>query len=378
MLNQITIPKVLHLIDSAGMYGAEKVILTLLEELKDSNFQGVLGCIRENDAEVPQIGKEAQSLGIPVKYFTMRRGFNPFGLQGILRFIRDKDICIVHSHGYKPDIFLGVLSKRKFKVVSTVHGWAKNSVGIKGRIYEFIDSMALKRIDRVVAVSNAVSNDLVKRGLKKEKITTIYNGLKICDNPITYDNSRIRPKCGLSNDSFVIGTVGRLTKIKGHYYLIKAMPFILKEITNCQLVIAGDGPLKEDLKNLIEELNLTPNIKIIGYIQDIDQFLSMINLFILPSISEGLPISLLEAMALGKPALCSAVGGIPEVITSLNYGILFPPADHISIADAVKNIFKDQERMNEIAVAGSRLIKEKFSSTIMAKQYSMLYSNLTV
>ncbi len=108
--------KVLHLIDSAGLYGAERVILTLLEELRNSEYPGILGCIRERESEIPAIAEEAQRIGIPVVYFTMRRGLNLAGIRIILRFIKDNGIRLIHSHGYKTNIFLGVLFLRNFKI----------------------------------------------------------------------------------------------------------------------------------------------------------------------------------------------------------------------------------------------------------------------
>lgn len=368
--------RVLHLIDSNGMYGAETVVLTLLENLLTSSYHCILGCIRDSKTAVPPITKGAQTSNIPLHYFTMKRGLNLFGLQRIVKYIRDKNIRIVHSHGYKPNIYLASLPFRKFKTISTVHGWAKNTAGLKMRIYEFLDSISLKRMDRVVAVSKAVKNDLKERGLRKEKIDLIYNGIKISSRISQFDTSYIRQQFGLSNDDFVIGTAGRLTTIKGHYYLIEAMPAILREIKTCTLLIAGDGPLQNNLTILIQKLNLSAHVKLIGYINDMDQFLSMIDIFALPSLSEGLPVSLLEALALGKPVLASAVGGIPEVITHYNEGVLIPPADTLSISKAIITIFQDKVKRTRIAALGKKLVEDKFSSKAMADHYSNIYSKL--
>lgn len=368
--------RVLHLIDSAGMYGAEKVVLTLLEELLNSKFPGILGCIRESVTEVPQIARAAQDKGIPVQYFTMGRGLNLFGILRIIRFIHNNGIRIVHSHGYKSNIFLGFLPVKKFRVVSTVHGWAKETGGMKIRIYEFLDSFALRRIDQVVAVSKGVINDLIKHGLREEKISVVYNGIKLSIIANSFNISQVRSRYGMTNDDFVIGTVGRLEKVKGHSYLIEAMPSILKEIKHCKLIIVGDGPLEMDLRRLVEKLDLSKYVKFAGYINDIDSFLAMIDLFVLPSLSEGLPITLLEAMDSGKPVLASEVGGIPEVITDNDNGLLFPSADSSSISKAIKNMYQDQSLTKKMSAKGKYIVKEQHSSSSMAKQYSTIYSRL--
>ena len=367
---------ILHLIDSAGMYGAEKVILTLLEELKSSAFPGILGCIRERETDAPQIAKEAKKFGIPIHYFTMKRGPNLFGLQQILRFIKDRDIHIVHSHGYKPNIFLSLIPNKKFKTISTVHGWAKDTVGVRGRVYEFLDSKALKRIDSIVTVSKAVVDYLIKKGIRKEKIELIYNGIKMNNNPHSFNIPKIRQGYGLPKDAFVIGAVGRLTKVKGHSYLIEAMPSILNEIKNCYLVIAGEGPLKEDLMSLIKKNNLLNNVKLIGYTEDIGEFLAMIDLFVMPSLSEGLPIALLEAMANEKPIIASNVGGIPEVITSEDTGILIQPTDSSAISKVIKKLYHDKDKITRMAVMGKKIVKDNFSSVSMAEEYIRIYSVL--
>ncbi|MCG3116090.1 MAG: glycosyltransferase [Candidatus Manganitrophus sp. SA1] len=367
---------VLHLIDSAGMYGAEKVVLTLLEELRDSPFPGILGCICENDAEPPLIAKKAEAAGIPVKYFIMKRGLDFSGVRDVLNFIQDHGIRLVHSHGYKPNILLGVIPGKKFKVISTVHGWAKQTAGMKGKFYEFLDAIALKRMDRVIAVSRAVQGDLLGHGLKARKISLVYNGIKIGAPKSSWDVASARRKFGFPDDVFVIGSVGRLATVKGHSYLIEAMPSILNEVKSCQLMIAGEGPLRVELEALISKLGLSKTVKLVGHIDDIDQFMAAIDLFVLPSLSEGLPIALLEAIASEKPVLASSVGGIPEVITNSGEGVLILPANAEAISLAICRLLKHREQLEELSVNSRKRVENMFSSSKMAMDYSAIYASL--
>lgn len=358
------------------MYGAEKVVLTLLKELQNSQYPGILGCIRESENDRLQIAAEAEKDGIPVQYFTMRRGLNLSGLRSILKFVKDQDLDLVHSHGYKPNILLSLLPGRNFKAVSTAHGWAKQSTGIKGKLYEFLDGIALKRMDRVVAVSRAVLDDLKRRGLKKEYIELIYNGIKIDGDTPGFDSLSMRQKYEIPRDAFIIGAVGRLAKAKGHAHLIEAMPAILKEIPHCRLVIAGDGPLRGDLDAMIKRQGLADHIKLLGYVREMGALLAMIDLFALPSLSEGLPIVLLEAMVSEKPIIAASVGGVPEAISDPDLGILVPPENARAIADAVITLSKDKERMARLGNNVGRRVRAAFSAANMAKQYVDLYSNL--
>jgi len=368
--------KVLHIIDSAGMYGAERVILTLLDKLRNSEYPGILGCIREREDEIPQIVSEAALLGIPVVNFTMRRGFNPLGLRQISGFIRDNNIMIAHTHGYKPNIFLGLSIHSNVKTISTVHGWAKTVAGIKERTYEYLDALVLKRYDVIIAVSKAVMCDLIKKGVKESKIRIIYNGLNIKTDRLIYDNLEVRKLYGLDESDLVICSVGRLSEVKGYDYLIKAMPSIIKEIKNCHIIIAGEGPARGRLELLINQHNLCDRVKLLGYVENVDKLLAATDLFVMPSLSEGLPISLLEAMAAGKPVIASAAGGIPEVIDHNSSGILVPAADSHALGKSIIELLRSRDKMRQIATNGISVVHNRFCSDAMAEQYAGLYRKL--
>lgn len=372
----MTAGNVLHLIDTAGFYGAEKVVITLLKSMKSTDYAGILGCIREKDNERPAIAEEARRYNIPVVYFTMARGLNPCGLRIILHFVKENRIDLVHSHGYKPNIMLGSLFKRTFKIVATVHGWANRSTTARGKTYEFLDAMALKRFDSVVAVSRGVIESLKIRRVDGRKIQLIYNGLEKRCVANNYRTQELRKHYGLPDDAIVIGAVGRLAKVKGQSYLVDAMPYVLEHIENCYLLIAGDGPAVDELDERIGTYNLGERIKLIGYERNIDQFLAAIDLFVMPSLSEGLPISLLEAMAAGKPVIASAVGGIPEVIDGDSSGMLVPAADSHALGNAIVELLRNREIMLQMAEINKTIVSNKFSSDAMMAQYAGLYRKL--
>jgi glycosyltransferase involved in cell wall biosynthesis len=366
----------LHIIDSSGLYGAEKVILTLLEELRGSEYPGILGCIREKKTEKVEIAERARESGIPTYYFTMKRGLNPLGIYEIVKFIKYNRISLVHSHGYKPNIFLGILFWRHFPVISTVHGWLKSGNDRKGRIYELLDSNALKRLDCLVAVSEAVKKDLVKRGIAIEKIVTIYNGINTEYFQNVFDVSVVKKEYVIDQGDFVIGTAGRLSKEKGHSYLIKAFADLVRDSQRVKLIIAGEGPLRTELEDLVGKLALSNHVRFLGYEKNIVRFLSAIDVFILPSLTEGLPISLLEAMASGKPVIASGVGGIREVIQNNINGIVIPPMDAKAILDSIKFLYHNKEQRTRIGFEGKKHVTVNFSSEDMALAYQNLYSKI--
>ena len=163
---------VLHLIDSNGMYGAERVVLTLLDNLKASTtYHCILGCIKEPQNDYVELGRLAEKIDIPVTYFTMRRGFSLVGVLKILLYIKNNNIQLIHSHGFKSNIYLGLIPKRilNVKVISTIHGWAKKSADRKLAVYEKINCFFIKRFSKCIAVSNAVEQDMLKKGIPQKK-----------------------------------------------------------------------------------------------------------------------------------------------------------------------------------------------------------------
>ncbi len=368
----------MHLIDSGGMYGAERMVVTLLEEMIASQFPGILGCIREHEDEIPQIAREAQTRGISIQYFTMKRGLNPAGILSVPKYVKENHVSIVHAHGYKPDLFLRFLLRRSIKKIATVHGWAKNTAGLKIKLYEYLDVGALRNMDLVIAVSQSMRSELIKLGLRKDHLETIYNGIKFnfTLHAPQLNISILRNEYGLADNAVVIGTMGRLVAVKGHSYLIQAMPLILKEIPHCQLIIAGDGPLRSRLQDQIADLKIANHVKLMGYIKDITVFFALADIFALPSLSEGLPITLLEAMAFGKPVIASSVGGIPEVLTYESAGELIPPADANTLAQAIITLLKDKGKMNLLSKRNRKLVENQFSAKTMARQYLDMYKRL--
>jgi glycosyltransferase involved in cell wall biosynthesis len=225
-------------------------------------------------------------------------------------------------------------------------------------------------------VSEAVKKDLVKRGIAIEKIVTIYNGINTEYFQNAFDVSVVRKEYVINRGDFVIGTAGRLSKEKGHSYLIKAFADLVRGSQNVKLIIAGEGPLRKQLEGLVEELALSNRVKFLGYEENIVRFLSAIDVFILPSLTEGLPISLLEAMAASKPVIASKVGGIEEVIQDKINGILIPPMNVKAISDSIKFLYHNSEERERIGSEGKSHVSNDFSSKMMTLGYKNLYSTI--
>lgn len=362
--------KVLHLIDSAGLYGAERVVLSLLDELRNSQYPGILGCIRKGGDETPAIAVAAIDAGLDVVYFELKRGVDLRGAHAIKSYVERNGIRLIHSHGYKSNILLGLIPLRPFRVLATVHGWAKQTGSIRARAYETADALSLRRMNSIVAVSNAVKRDLVDRAIDCDRVTVIRNGISLKpDSAVSLNCVESTRLAHPSGRAFVVGAIGRLSKVKGFGYLIDAFDMIAQAIPNCRLAIAGEGPLRDELEKQIAARGLQHRVSLAGYQAPISNFLAGIDLFAMPSLSEGLPMALLEAMAFAKPIVASSVGGIPEAVEDGVNGMLVPAGNSGALADAIVAMYKDPQRAAILGNGARKKVEMDFSSIAMAKKY---------
>lgn len=286
-----------------------------------------------------------------------------------------KDMDLIHVHWLIPN-GLGALLVKKFRkipYISTVYGeevYLSNRYKLGFSLKSFIDNSS-----KSIAISEATLNSCIDIGLKKEKFEII---------PFGVDTDFYRPLKILKKEkTFQILAVGYLIERKGFEYLIKAMKNILKEHDTVQLTIVGSGPLEKKLKELIKELKLQDNVKIMKNVSD-NELLHLYNssdLFVLPSIvdsqgnTEGLGVVLLEAMACGLPVIGSDIGGIPDIIQNNETGLLVPEKDISGLSRAVLNLIENENLRKKFAINGYDRVKAKFSWEKIAENYIKIYEN---
>jgi glycosyltransferase involved in cell wall biosynthesis len=195
---------------------------------------------------------------------------------------------------------------------------------------------------------------------------------------IKADKSRaqVRRVLGIEEDSPLIGTAGRLVPIKGLDHLLKATTIMQAEFPGVKVLIIGDGPERKNLESKASSLGINSKVIFTGQREDVYDLICAVDLFVLFSLSEGLPIVLLEALALDVPVVVSAVGGILEVITHLSTGLMVQPKDEQALAQACLSLLQNREQAKALAREGKRMVKEKFSAEIMAQKVFQLYEVL--
>jgi glycosyltransferase involved in cell wall biosynthesis len=363
---------------SKVILGAEGVILQIIKNIDRSRFQPVVVSFKDPYIDTIPLIKEAGLLGIPTELM------DPFGRFDVVtsafrlrKLFKKYNTHVLHCHEYKSDI-IGYLATRKTNVhlISTQHLWAGEA--LRAKIYEYLDSIIVrsKAFEKVITVSEDIKNTLVNRKIREERIAVIPNGIDADKYGVHVDERAVKDGLSIAADKVVICCVGRLSPQKGHHFLLRAVLEVIKTNRNVILLLVGDGPLKKDLENLSLELGIKDNVVFAGYRDDIEDVLQISSLFVMPSLSEGTPMALLEAMASGKAVVATDVGGIPEVIKDGFNGILVKPKDVKGLAGSIIKLLGDKKMSDDYGENAKARIKSKYSAEIMTGRYEDLYRGL--
>jgi L-malate glycosyltransferase len=290
---------------------------------------------------------------------------------------------ILHSHRYKENI-LGAFAGRPSPGVLRVHtyhgleerlsGWA----GFKMNLYAGMNRAVGKRtVDGVVGVSSEITSILASR-YPSADVRCIRNGIDLAHVVPAVERSEMRAQLRIPSDTFVVGTVGRLVPIKGVEYLIDAFGRFRRQPGRAEskLLIVGDGPLRNELGRYTDGHGLSRSVEFLGMRTDIYDMMGAFDVFALSSLHEGVPMVLLEAMALGVPIVASRVGGIPEIVEDKKEAVLVPAQDAEALASAIGMIAGSSERRAELTRAARERVKSQLSiqssATLMREMYRSL------
>jgi len=324
-------------------FGAGRALIDLVKEAKQRGHGVTIAATKEIDQYKSQqnLIDEAEQLGIQVMLcddlFTRNFAEVSKSADKITELFREKQFDMIHSHAAVPG-FAAALSARNaygrfLPHISTVQAWGPNKVGWM----KMQDAMFLNNVDAVHSGSNDVKEYLIGEGVEKSKIHRIYNGynfsriIDLVTCKIDIQHVKTKP--------YRIGTVADLSERKGIKYLIEAIAKLSHDLLDqLEVIIIGDGPLKNELVNLVQIMNLQDIIKFIGYESNPYKYFKTLDLFVLPSLSEGLPVSLVEAMYLKVPVLTTNVQGNREVAGE-GRGYIVPSRDSEELAKAIQNFF---------------------------------------
>jgi glycosyltransferase involved in cell wall biosynthesis len=305
---------------------------------------------------------------VSYRVFPLKRKYDLSVIKRLAKFINENDIDIVYAIENSSIFVMGLtklLTKSRFKLIINTAGAPFHDTKIRQlyvRGFYLINILIMNFLSsKVVAVSDGEKRLLIKRGVKKRKISVVYNGIDLAPYTSSEDLKPLRKELSIKEYFPVVGTVARLTPVKGLTYLLRSIPSVLVSFPDAQFLIVGGGRLQNALKEEAVGLGIEKHVIFTGSRQDVPPLLKLFDIFVLPSLKEGLPFAIIEAMANAKPVIATDVEGNREVVKDGRSGMLVPPKDPQRLAEAIIHLLKDKEKAARMGNAGFSRVEEKFS-----------------
>lgn len=363
---------ILHVIDTTGPGGAETIFIDLATRLPREKYRPIV-VIRGTG----WVYEELCRRGIEPFLMDAKGSFNWRFLSGLVKLIRREGVDLIQSHLLGSNVYCSLAGLiTRTPVVATFHGVV--DFGGKERLRGVKYAAINKGASSIVAVSNDLRKEIVgSTSLNPEKIKLIYNGINTAD----YKRPRsrmLREKYGWSDDEVVIGCLGNIRPAKGYDILLRTAALLEESPHSYRFVIAGQGKgqLYDELLQLREELGLQERVLFLGFIDDAADFLANLDLFLSTSISEGLPLSAIQAMVAGLPLVATRCGGYVELITDGENGVLADIGDSRAIADALDRLAADTGLQETLAHQARNYAIETFDLSVMLAEYEKIYDTL--
>lgn len=338
--------------------GAERHLVTLAPRLDRTRFKASVVCIGDEGGLFDILGQA----GIPASALHLSGKRHAFAaLRALVTVMRKERPELVVLRGYNAEA-LGRIAAFSAGVRRTIV-WVHSSENIKPRSWlrNFAEIFLSRRTTRFFGVAEAQTPYLVHElNYPSERVRIIHNGVEVGQFDTEADH-RLRGEFGIRPGSAVVGIIAGLRPEKDHRTLLYAMQLLIRDLPNVDLLVVGDGALRDELESLSHRLGIRQNVHFIGARNDIPEVLRAIDVFTLTSTTECLPISVLEAMASGRPTVCTDVGGISEMVTDGITGYLVPPGDATLLARRLKGLLSDPEAAQRMGLAGRRRVETDFS-----------------
>jgi glycosyltransferase involved in cell wall biosynthesis len=372
--------KVMHVRASNFFGGPEKQIIEHLRLLRRTQAQPLLCSFCEKGGET-ELAARAKALGIRSFSIPCLGAYDPAQLVRLRRLFNSERPELVCTHDYR-STFLCFIGRAGLPIKQIAFWRGTTRENLKVALYYKIENCLLRRMDHVVVVSKQQRNFLTSHGFSENGVSLVSNAVEIeqhekechaalderqaqaerlTKQDLEEQSNRLATLFAKLRGKTIIATAGRLSPEKGHKYLIEAMPRVLANKKDAVLLLFGDGPLRNDLARLAEKVGCADSIHLLGFVPGFSSFLKDVDLFVLPSLIEGFPNALLEALAAAKPVVATAVGGVPEIVSDGKTGVLISPGDSGLLAAAIINLLSDAGLARAMGEAGKEAVRKSYS-----------------
>jgi len=373
--------KILHFIDSGGLYGAESVILNLSREMQtDDTYTPVVGCIVSHPDEISDLYDKTIEFGVDALKLVIRNSFLFVDIPRAARRLKKNGISLIHSHGYKPSVF-GFLIRLAtgIPIIATCHLWfLQEKIPVKMRVMIMLELLSYRLFSTIVAVSRAIKVILVEHGVAENKIEMIKNGIVLSDYSSLSDKivDQLRKDLQLKHGEFCFLNVARLTHQKAQCHIVSVARMLKEAGEKVKFFIVGEGPLRDDLQQQIIDNGVQDCVRLLGFRQDVNDLLQVADVFILPSIDEGMPMALLEAVASKTPILATPVGDITKLIQDGRSGVIVKVDDIDDLFDGALRLISSAELRQSCAEFAWEKMHKEYSSLAMYRSYIEIYDGI--
>jgi glycosyltransferase involved in cell wall biosynthesis len=365
-------PKIAFITSGLQAGGAEQQWLELIKNVDKAKFSVVIICLYD----LGTIGRKMRGMGFITYSNLLRNRYSLFSLFSLINILKKEKISLIFLIDQPLSIVYGILAakiSRIKKIILSVHSTGyldrkiRNAVTMK---------LFLKYCDHIIALSGQHKEYLIKYNrFPKEKILVIPNGINIpLYSSENLDPNGLRQELGISNGQKIVGMVGRLHPLKRHDIFIKAASLVRKSCPNVKFLIIGEGEERKNIEKLITQLELTGDVKLLGYRNDIPVLNKILDVSVLCSDTEALPMSLIEAMASSVPVVATKVGSVSDLIINGENGYLVSPNSCDDLADSIVKILTNKELAKQMGQRGLQIAQEKYSIQDMVKEYEKVFS----
>jgi glycosyltransferase involved in cell wall biosynthesis len=371
---------ILYIIEGITFGGGDRVFMQLAEGMKAKGYGITVGCVPRG-----VLAERLRELGIEVEGFNMYSKYNIRTIFQMAKFMKQKNIHIVHTQGGRAPVF-GRIAARLAKVpivISTnpllIDRESHRDVNkLKRLAYLLIDILTSIHVDRFLVLSEPHREAIIADyNTEPSKVVKIYNGIELDKYDAKLSNGlTVRRELGIAPGSSIVGFIGRLIYQKGLPFFLQAASKVITTFPDVMFLIVGDGPLKAELEKLSNGLNIRQNCIFTGFRQDIPDILSAVDMLVMSSLYEGMPMVILEAMAASKPVIATNVGGIPELVKNGETGVLVPPEDVDVLAESIIDLLKNKDKAQQMGLAGRKRVEEEFDVNIMVRKTEEVYQEL--
>lgn len=360
---------ILQLISSEGYYGAESMLLALARTLPGLGCRSLVGVFRDARSHAGELEKRAAQSGLQVEAVACSGRWDWKTVGRIRELVEAHGVDVLHSHGYKADVYGAVAAwPDRVALVATCHNWPSRLPSM--RAYAAIDRLALRHFDRVATASGPVAEILRRWKVPARKLKTIPNGVDM--EPFREAAPSLRGELDAGSDRLV-GFVGRLVPGKGGAVLLAAAQAVLASFPGAKFVFVGEGPARGEWEALALKLGIASKVVFAGRRDDMPAIYASLDIAVLPSFQEAMPMCLLEALAAARPVVATAVGAVPKVIVPGVTGLLCEPGDARALSMALLRLLRDPELGRTMGNHGRAHVARHFAAEVVGRSYIGLY-----